>query len=114
MRVRPHVGKESLAPKLLGTYFKFVLEKPPVDFLAPDPEPAASITKLPYVLMHMPKPGVQTRVVVPEPTTAVDVAHTPADAPSTGPLGAASEATPDEFSEEVTVNPKPETPNPKP
>ena len=86
------MGKESDAPKLQGTYFKFLLEKPPVDFLVPDPGPVANGSKLPYVLMHMPKPG-QTQVVVPEPTTAVDVADTPMDAPSTGTFGAASEAT---------------------
>ena len=90
MRVRPHVGKESVAPNFDGAYFKFLLEKPPVDFLVPDPEKAAkSSNREPYVLMHMPNPGGQTRVVVPEPTTAVDVAQTPVDAPSTGPLGAA-------------------------
>ena len=99
MRVRPHAGKESVAPKLPGTYFKFVLEKPPADFDVLDSEAEAKNSKLPYGLMHMAKPGVQARVVVLEPTTAVDVPHTPTDAPSTGP-----DATPDrpESPDEVT------------
>jgi hypothetical protein len=93
MSVRPHTlkGQASVAPELAGTYFKFVLEKPPVDFLVPDPEQAANSSKLPYALMHMPKTGVQTRVVVSEPTTAKDTATTPVDAPPTRTLGAASE-----------------------
>ena len=84
-------GQACVAPKLAGTYFKFVLEKPPVNFLAPDPEQAANSSKLPYVLMHMPKTGGQTRVVVSEPTTAVDTATTPVDASPEGTLGAADE-----------------------
>ena len=104
MRVTPHAGKESVAPKLSGTYFKFILEKPPVDFLAPDSELGANSSKLPYGLMHMPKPGVLTRVVVLEPTTAVDVPHTPTDAPASGSLDVASDATPErpESPDEVT------------
>ena len=93
MSVRAHPGKS--APALKGRFCKFVLvlEKPPTDFLIPDPEPASNSSKLPYVLMHMPKGGRQTRVACPEPATAVDdVVHTPVDAPSTG---AGSETTPE-------------------
>ena len=91
MSVRAHVGK--IAPALPGKYIKFMLAKPADDFLVPDPAPAASSTNRgPFVLMHMPKP--RTRVVVPQPTTAVDVAHTPVDAPSTETLSAPSDATP--------------------
>ena len=109
MRVRANGGKESVAPKLAGSFYKFMLEKPPVDFLASGPDapphhpdvPKAKAAKRsesePYVLMHMRELGPQ--VVIPEPTTAVDVAHTPTDAPSMGPLGAATETTPDEFSD---------------
>ena len=88
MSVRAHPGK-SLPPALEGRFWKFTLA--PVDFLVPDPEAAADSRKLPYVLMHMPKRGGLTRVVVPEPTTAVDNVTTPADAPPTPRLAAGSE-----------------------
>ena len=104
MSVRAHKGKESVAPKLAGSYFKFMLEKLPDGFDVLAPGPAANSSKLPYVLMHMMKRGGQTRVVVPEPATAVDDVFTPTDAPSTGTLGATSETTPErpESPDEVT------------
>ena len=69
-----------------------MLEKPAVDFLDPGPEPAAkSSNREPFVLMHMPKQ--RTRVVIAEPTTAVDDVFTSVDAPSTGTADASSEAT---------------------
>jgi len=72
-----------------------MLETRPDDFLVPDPDEAGnSMNRGPFVLMHMPKRGGQTRVAVLEPTTAVDIVDTPTDAPSTGTL-AASEATPE-------------------
>ena len=88
MAVRPHKGKPP--PDLAGRYYKFMLGKPPVDFLVSDPAPAATRSREPFVLMHM---RLQhTRVVVPEPATAVDdAAHTPTDLPSTGTLAAGSE-----------------------
>jgi len=91
MAVRPHKGKSD--PGLPGTYYKFMLDKPPVDFLVPDTAAAASRKpREPFVLMHMPKPRKQTRVAVSEPTTAVDAAaYTPTDAPPTPPLAAGSE-----------------------
>ena len=90
--VRAHPGKS--APELEGRFHKFVLDKPPVDFLV---GPASNSSNLPYVLMHMPRRG-GVRVVTVEPTTAVDdVVHTPADAP---PTGAGSEITPDESTED--------------
>jgi hypothetical protein len=106
----PKARKNESVPKLAGTYYKFMLKVPldvhvsdPDAAPCPNPAPAANISnREPYVLMHMPKSERQTQVVVPEPTAAVDIAQTPVDAPSTGPLGAASEITPDEFSEEVT------------
>jgi hypothetical protein len=104
MAVRPHKGKSN--PGLPGTYYKFMLDKPPVDFLVPDTAAAASTNpREPFVLMHMPKPREQTRVAVPEPTTAVDApAKTPVGAPSTQPLAAGSETTPERPAspEEVT------------
>ena len=61
-----------------------MLEKPPVDFLV-------SSNREPFVLMHMPKRRGETRAVVPDPTTAVDDAPTPTDAPPPGThSGAAS------------------------
>jgi len=102
MSVRPHRGKS--APNLDGKYYKFKLEKLPSDVHISDPDasPAANISndREPFVLMLMPKS--RTRVAVPEPTTAVDVAHIPTDASSTEAFGAASEITPDALSEEVT------------
>ena len=86
MNPRPHEGKAS--PDLPGKYIKFMLEKPPVDFLVPDPDAEPASNREPFVLMHAPKPQKQTRVAVPEPTTAVDEDRTPVDAPSTGPLDA--------------------------
>ena len=104
MAVRPHKGKSN--PGLPGTYYKFMLDKPPVDFLVPDTAAAESRNpREPFVLMHMPKPREQTRVAVPEPTTAVDApAETPVDAPPTQPLAAGSETTPERpvSPEEVT------------
>ena len=105
MSARPHVGK--CAPDLPGKFYKLMLEKPPFDVLVPDPvSPAASSSyREPFVLMHMPKPREQTRVAVPEPTTAVDAAaQTPTDAPPTPPLAAGSETTPERPAspEEVT------------
>jgi hypothetical protein len=95
MAVRPHKGKSN--PELPGTYYKFMLDKPPVDFLVPDAAAAASRNpREPFVLMHMPKPRVQTQVSIPEPATAVDAAaYTPTDAPSTAPLAAGSEILPE-------------------
>ena len=89
------MGKESVAPKLAGTYYKFMLEKLPADFdvLTSEPEASRSNRREPFVLMHMPKP--RTRVFVPEPATAVDDATTLTDAPSTPPLAADSETTPE-------------------
>ena len=97
MSVRKRAGK--VAPKLDGKYIKFMLEKPPVDFLVPGMEQAAnsSDARQPFVLMHMPK--LRTRAsVAPEPPTAVDEAHTPTDAR----LTAASEITPEDPLEQVT------------
>ena len=103
MAVRPHKGKRN--PGLPGTYYKFMLDKPPVDFLVPDPAAAASRnSREPFVLMHMPKQREQTRVFVPEPTTAVHAesptpvdaaAQTPTDAPPTSPLAAGFETLPE-------------------
>ena len=92
MSTRPHAGKS--APDLPGTFYKFFLEQPAVDFLA-------SNRPWPFVVMHMPKPVQQTRVAAPPLTTAADAAHTDTDAPSTGHLPA-SETTPDESLEEVS------------
>ena len=95
---KPH--KHKSAPKLLGTYYRFVL-KPPLDVLVPDPgaAPAANgSTREPYVLMHTPKSEAQVpaaRVVVAERATAEDVVDTPVDAPSKGPLITAFDATPE-------------------
>ena len=127
MRVRGNGGKE--APNLPGTYYRFMLKNPPLNFFAPDPDaalhpdvsapaPAANISKdrEPYVLMHTPKSDAQvpesqvadpkpTTAVVPEPTTAVDdAAPTLTDAPPTPPLAAGSETTPErpESQDEVT------------
>ena len=103
MRPKPKQGKS--APDLAGTYYKFTLKTMPFDVLLPDPDaaPAANISnREPFVLMHMPKRGGQTQVAVPEPTTAVHDARTPVDAPSVASLGAPSEVTPDECSDEVT------------
>ncbi|KAJ1483782.1 hypothetical protein T484DRAFT_1949274 [Baffinella frigidus] len=100
MSVRAHKGKEGAAPELPGMYFKFTLEQPPVDFLAPHAAPASNHG--PYLLFHMPNPGAQTRVAVEELATAEDVADTPADAPSTGTSGAGAETTSDESPDEVT------------
>ncbi|KAJ1495319.1 hypothetical protein T484DRAFT_1762975 [Baffinella frigidus] len=97
MTARPRKGKS--APNLPGKYYKYLLEKPPGGILVPDPDAGPDNNREPFVLMHMPRRGGQTRVAVLEPTTAVDVAHTPADAPSTGTFGAASEITPDDLSE---------------
>ena len=83
---------ELVAPTLPGKYYKFSLEKPPIEFLV-------SSHRAPFVLFHMPNPGGQTQVVAPEPTTAMDVVQTPADAPND--LAAASEMTPDDLLEEV-------------
>jgi hypothetical protein len=107
----PRPRKHKSAPELPGEYIKFVLEKAPVDFLVPDldlaPQPdrapaANSSNREPYVLMHMPK--LEARVAVPELTTAMDVADTPADALPPPTLGSASEATPkhSESPDEVT------------
>jgi hypothetical protein len=102
MSARAHRGKS--APKLDGKYRKFLLKTPPVAFLVPDPAPAAtsSSDREPFVLMLLPKS--RTRAAVPEPATAFDVSNTAVDAPSTGPLGAASEITPErpESPDEVT------------
>ena len=98
MAARPHVGKR--APDLPGTFYKFFLEQPPVDFLVSDPASAAN-RPWPFIVMHMPKPLQHTRVVVPTPATAVDSVHTSTDAPSAGHL-TASEITQDESLEEVT------------
>jgi len=92
MSARPHKGKS--APDLLGTYYKYTLEKLPVDFLVKS-------TPEPFVVMHMQK---QARAVAVVPTTAVDVAYTPTDAPSRGTLPPGSETTPErpDSPEEVT------------
>ena len=94
MSVRPHKGKST--PELPGRYYKFTLQRPPVDFLVQDEGRGNASSRDPFVLMHMRKRWDQTRVVVPVSTTAVDDAHTPADAT---PL---STATPDAGTEEVT------------
>jgi hypothetical protein len=92
MSARAHVGKS--APDLPGKFMKFILKNPCVDFLVPDPAPAANSSKrAPFVLMHMPKRGARTRFAVEELATAVDVAHTPTDAPSAGNVGAAAGGT---------------------
>ena len=98
MSARPHAGKS--APDLDGSFYKFTLDKTcPANNIS---DPTAANKPWPYVVMHMPKLQ-QTRVVVPEPTTAVDAtAYTPADAPSAGHLGGGSEITPDESLEEVS------------
>ena len=100
MSARPHKGKN--APDLLGTYYKYTLEKLPVDFLVADPVHAGSrSTPEPFLVMHMQK---QARAVAVVPTTAVDDAYTPTDASSSGALPRGSETTPDrpDSPEEVT------------
>ena len=107
VRMRPKAKQGKSAPKLAGTYYMFMLT-PPLDVhvsdpdaapppYVPDPAPAASSSnnREPFVLMHMPKRGGQTGVAVQGPATAVDDVFTLVDAPSTGPLGAASETTPE-------------------
>ena len=89
MSVRPHKNKH--APDLPGRYYKFKLEKPRVDFLVPDPA-AKTSNQEPYILMHMRK---KTRVAYPEPTTAVHIEPTPADASPAGDFTAGSASTPE-------------------
>ena len=98
MSAKAHAGKS--APKLQGKYFKFVLGRPSVHSFLVQDAPARE----PFVLMHMRKPREQTRVAVPEPTTPVDVDHTPTDAPPPHTLAAGSESTPERPAspEEVT------------
>jgi len=92
----PKARKNKSAPKLLGTYYMYTL-KAPLDVLVPDSDAAPAATssnREPCVLMHMPKPGAhatEAQVVVPEPTTAVDLPVTLSDAAPTGNLGAASD-----------------------
>jgi hypothetical protein len=94
MAVQPNKGKSS--PELPGTYYKFLLGKPPVDFLVPDPAPAAARKRAPFVLVQFRNLLQHTRVGVPLPTTAVDAAaYTPADSPPTRPLAAGSDTTPE-------------------
>ena len=123
MRVSAKGRKE--APTLPGTFYRFMLKHPPLDFLAagpdatprpdvPGPAPAAnSSNREPYVLMLMPKTEAQvpdaqvavpkpTTAVVPELATAVDVADTPTDAAPPENFGAASEITPDESPDQVS------------
>ena len=74
MYARPHAGK--VAPDLPGSFFKFSLEKAPVDFLAPNE--GLKSKREPYMLMHM--LTKRTCVALPLPVTAVDVpVDTPAD-----------------------------------
>ena len=95
----PKPRKHENAPKLLGTYYRFML-KPPLDVLVPDPDAAPAAngnTREPYVLMHTPKLEAQVpaaRVSVAERATAEDVVDTPVDAPSTPPI-TAFDATPE-------------------
>jgi len=61
MSVRPHKGETT--PTIPGQYRKFKLEKPPIDFLVPDPTPAATrSSREPCILMHMRKPKDTTHV----------------------------------------------------
>ena len=100
MKVRLHKGKEP-GPDLEGYYYRYMLD---AAFLVSEPG-AAATERLPFAVMHMPKPLQQIRVLAREPATAEDgPADTPADAPSAGHLAAASETTPErpESPEEVT------------
>ena len=104
MRMWPRARKHQSDPALEGRYYKFVLEQPPAGFDVLSPHAAPDGSRAPYVLMHMRQRGGQTRVAVPVPDTAKDVADTPTDAlPPTGAAGAASEITPAELSEEATA-----------
>jgi hypothetical protein len=90
---KPRKGKS--APKLPGTFHMYMLKTRPFDVLVSDPsdtDAAPDSNRAPYVLMHVRKP--EPHVVVPEPTTAVDVACTPTDAPP-------KETTPEDSLEEV-------------
>ena len=94
-------------PTLPGTYHKFVWTDPALQVLHPDPIEGPGMPYLSseaVVLMHMPKPGGQTRVAVEERATAEDFVETPTGAPSMTPLGAPSETTPErpESPDEVT------------
>jgi len=100
MFARAHTGKT--APILPGRYYKFTLEMPPVDFLVPGP--ASRSNRAPFVLMHMRTKPEQTRVVVPEPATAVDDTHTPVDATAAGDLTAGSDQ--DEITQERPESPE--------
>jgi hypothetical protein len=83
LRVSPRAHARKKLPDLPGKYFKYFLEKPPVDFLVGN-------NRGPYVLMHMRKPAE----AVP-PATAVDEARTPADAHLPETLAAGSATAPD-------------------
>jgi len=94
MTVHPNQGRKS--PALPGTYYKFMLDKPSVDFLVPDPASAAARKREPFVLIQFRYLLQHTRVVVPPRTTANDAAaYTPTDAPPTSPLASGSETLPE-------------------
>jgi len=94
MAVHPNKGKSS--PALPGTYYKFLLNKPLVDFLVPSPAPAAARKREPFVLIQFRNLLQHTRAVVPETTTAVNsAAATHTDAPPTSSLASGSETTPE-------------------
>ncbi|KAJ1479948.1 hypothetical protein T484DRAFT_1748878 [Baffinella frigidus] len=63
MSARPHKDKNK--PNLPGQYYKYMLEKPPIDFFAADP--ATRINREPYIVMHMKKPKDKTQVDAEEP-----------------------------------------------
>ena len=72
MSVRPHKGKEP-GPDLPGRYYTYTLDaaflvSEPASAAVPGPAPAAN-GRLPFVLMHMRKPPLQTRVLAREPTS---------------------------------------------
>ena len=88
MAVHPNQGKSS--PALPGTYYKFMLDKPPVDFLVP------ARKREPFVLIQFRNLLQHTRVSDPPRTTAKDAAKpTLTDAPCPPPLAAGPETLPE-------------------
>jgi len=98
-RLQPkvHTGKRKQKGKVVvlpGLYYMYTISIP---------TPSRK-SKLPFVVMHMPKPPTRVSLVAVEPATALDAAAaTPVgDAPPPGTLSAASEITPEDPLEEVT------------